>query len=342
MGLADMTNLRTKLFRFAALSAALIIVASACVWTGGVRAQQLGQLPPAPPPKKKADLVTTVDMVVLHAVVIDKHGVFINDLPPDSFKAYEDKVEQKLRVAKQEDMPVSVGLVIDNSGSMHEKRAKVNAAALTFVESSNPNDEAFVVNFNDDFYIDTQGDFTSDIKDMKDALEKIDARGSTALYDAIIGSLDHLKKAHKDKRVLLIITDGEDTASRSSLANAIREVQHSDVLLYAVGVFAKDESKREMRRARKALEDLTEASGGLAYFPEEVSDTTEICKQIAHDIRNQYTLAYYPTNVKLDGTFRTVQVDANAPHNGGKLVVRTRPGYFAKVSATPAGTKSGN
>jgi Ca-activated chloride channel family protein len=330
----EVMNARTKLARFAALSTALIVIASACAWTGGARAQQLGQLPPPPPPKHKADLTATVDMVVLHAVVIDKHGAFINNLPADAFRAFEDKAEQQLRVAKQEDMPVSVGLVIDNSGSMHDKRAKVNAAALTFVQTSNPNDEAFVVNFNDDYYIDTQGDFTSDIKDMKDALEKIDARGSTALYDAIIGSLDHLKKAHKDKRVLLVVTDGQDTASRKTLSDAIQEVQHSDVLIYAVGVFAKDEKGSTVRRARKALEDLAGASGGLAYFPEEVTDTEEICKQIAHDIRNQYTLAYYPTNMKLDGTFRTVMVEANAPHGGGKLTVRTRPGYFAKLSGT--------
>jgi Ca-activated chloride channel family protein len=333
MGGTESMNAKAKLVRFAALSAALIIVASACVWTGGARAQQIGQAPP-PPTKKKADLSTTVDMVVLHAVVIDKHGTFINNLPAGSFRAFEDKIEQQLRVAKQEDMPVSVGLVIDNSGSMHDKRAKVNAAALTFVQSSNPNDEAFVVNFNDDFYIDTQGDFTSDMKDMKDALEKIDARGSTALYDAIIGSLDHLKKAHKDKRVLLVVTDGQDTASRTTLAGTIEEVQHSDVLIYAVGVFAKDEKGSTVRRARKALEDLAGASGGLAYFPEEVSDTTEICMQIAHDIRNQYTLAYYPSNFKLDGTFRTVQVEANSPNGGGKLVVRTRPGYYAKLTGT--------
>ncbi|HEV3220650.1 MAG TPA: VWA domain-containing protein [Candidatus Acidoferrales bacterium] len=326
-------NGRNKLVRFATLGAGVIAIASACVWAGGARAQQLGQQPPEPATKKKADVVSTVDMVVLHAVVSDKRGVFVNNLPPESFRAFEDKVEQKLMVAKQEDMPVSVGLVIDNSGSMHDKRAKVNAAALTFVESSNPSDEAFVVNFNDDFYIDTQGDFTSDIKDMKDALEKIEARGSTALYDAIIGSLDHLKKARKDKRVLLVVTDGQDTASRSTLANVIREIQHSDVLVYAVGVFAKDETRSTVRKARKALEDIAESSGGLAYFPEEVSDTTDICKQIAHDIRNQYTLAYYPSNVKLDGTFRTVSVEATAP-KVGKLLVRTRPGYYAKLTGT--------
>jgi len=308
-----------------------MIVAAACAWTGEARAQQIGAQPPPPTPKK-ATMSVPVDMVVLHAVVLDKHGVFINNLPSNSFRLFEDKIEQKLQVARQEDMPVSMGLVIDNSGSMHEKRAKVNAAALTLVQASNPNDEAFVVNFNDDYYIDTQGDFTSDINDMKDALEKIDARGSTALYDAIIGSMDHLKKAHKDKRVLLVVTDGQDTASRNTLAQTIQEVQHSDVLIYAVGVFAKDEKGSTVRKARRALEDIAEATGGLAYFPEEVSDTEEICKQIAHDIRNQYTLAYYPTNLKLDGTFRTLQVVADSPTAGGRLTVRTRPGYYAKLS----------
>jgi VWFA-related protein len=324
-------NRKNKLVRFAALSVVVTAIASACIWTGGADAQQIGQAPPSPQ-KQKADVVMPVDMVVLHAVVTDKRGVMVNNLPPETFRAFEDKVEQKLEVARQEDMPVSVGLVIDNSGSMHDKRAKVNAAALTFVEASNPNDEAFVVNFNDDFYIDTQGEFTSDVKDMKDALEKIDARGSTALYDAIIGSLDHLKKAHKDKRVLLVVTDGEDTASRSTLANVVSEIQHSDVLVYTVGVFAKDEGKSTVRKARKALEDIAEASGGLPYFPEEVSDTIDICKQIAHDIRYQYTLAYYPTNFKLDGTYRSVMVEANAAKAGGKLIVRTRPGYYAKLT----------
>src|SRR5216683_1699610 len=150
---------------------------------------------------------------------------FADGLKSENFRVFEDKVEQKLSVFKREDVPVSMGLVIDNSGSMRDKRPRVNEAAITLVQASNPQDEAFVVNFNDDFYLDLDKDFTSSIPELKEALERIDSRGSTALYDAIIGSLDHLKKASKDKKVLLVVTDGEDNASRNSLEKMIREIQ---------------------------------------------------------------------------------------------------------------------
>ncbi len=327
------------------LGAALIILAitGVCVAHAGPQQQEqklppLSQAPPPPPSPnstgQKGNLKVDVELVALHAAVLDKRGVFVDGLPPDAFRVYEDKVLQKLSVAKQEDVPVSMGLVIDNSGSMFSKRAKVNAAALTFVKTSNPNDEAFVVNFNDDYYLDTEHDFTSNITEMKEALERIDARGSTALYDAIIGSLDHLKKAHRDKRVLLVITDGMDNASRHTLTETVNEVQHSDAIIYAVGLFGKEDKGATSRKARKALEDLADATGGLAFFPEAVEDTEAICTQIAHDIRNQYTLAYYPTHADRDGTFRTVQVMVTNPHGTGKLSVRTRTGYYAK-NASP-------
>jgi Ca-activated chloride channel homolog len=356
LSLANSYMKRPSFFRPIALSAALIILAVAGVSVGHAGAQQqtpqssqgqklppLSQPPPPPPSpntpgKQGPGLKIDVDLVALHAAVLDKRGVFVDGLPPDAFKVYEDKVLQKLSVARQEDVPVSMGLVIDNSGSMFSKRAKVNAAALTFVKTSNPEDEAFVVNFNDDYYLDTEHDFTSSIPEMKEALERIDARGSTALYDAIIGSLDHLKKAHRDKRVLLVVTDGMDNASRHTLTETVNEVQHSDALIYAVGLFGKDDKGREARTARKALNDLADATGGLAFFPEAVEDTEAICTQIAHDIRNQYTLAYYPTHFERDGTFRSVQVVATNPHGGGKLAVRTRTGYYAKTSSAK-GTK---
>jgi Ca-activated chloride channel family protein len=341
----------TRLGRSFSLSAALIVFAivGVCAAHAGAQQQQDQKLPPmnqGPPPppspnvpgKQGQGLKIDVDLVALHAAVLDKRGVFVDGLPPDSFKVYEDKVLQKLSVAKQEDVPVSMGLVIDNSGSMFSKRAKVNAAALTFVKTSNPEDEAFVVNFNDDYYLDTEHDFTSSIPEMKEALERIDARGSTALYDAIIGSLDHLKKAHRDKRVLLVVTDGMDNASRHTLTETINEVQHSDAVIYTVGLFGKEDKGATERKARKALQDLADATGGLAYFPEAVEDTESICTEIAHDIRNQYTLAYYPTHFERDGTFRTVQVAVTNPHGGGKLTVRTRTGYYAK-SSTKAATK---
>ena len=276
-----------------------------------------------------------VSLVVLHASVLNDRSVFVPGLLAENFRVIEDKVEQKLSVFKQEDVPVSFGLVVDNSGSMRDKRPQVNAAALTFVKTSNPQDEGFVVNFNDDYYLDTEHDFTSDLNEMKTALERIDARGSTALYDAVIGSLDHLKKGSRDKKVILVVTDGEDNASRHSLENTVEQAQRNDAVIYAVGVFSDDDIKhnhRAMKKARSALTQLANATGGLAFFPEDANDTESICTQIAHDIRNQYTLAYYSTNAARDGSFRSVQVEVIPPRGSGKLSVRTRAGYYAPRS----------
>jgi VWFA-related protein len=294
-----------------------------------------GQAPAPPQGEQRSgnySIQRDVNLVVLHASVVNQRGQFVPALPQTDFKVYEDKVEQMISVFRQEDVAVSMGLVIDNSGSMREKRPSVNAAALTLVKTSNPQDEAFVVNFNDDYYLDTVHDFTNDVTELNDALERIDARGSTALYDAVIGSLDHLKKGHKDKKVLLVITDGGDNASRKTLENAVQEAQRSDAIIYTIGLFG-DEKGSEIRKARKALTDLATATGGMPFFPENVEDTTAICTQIAHDIRNQYTIAYYPTNTARDGSFRSVAVMVAPPRGAGKLSVRTRSGYYAGTSS---------
>jgi len=299
--------------------------------------------PPPPPPEQQgtgnaqsgSHIKVDVNLVVLHTTVLDDRGKFVEGLAQDNFRVYEDKVEQKLSVFKREDIPVSMGLVIDNSGSMRDKRPRVNEAALTLVQNSNPQDEAFVVNFNDDFYLDLDKDFSNSIPELKEALERIDARGSTALYDAIIGSIDHLKKGKKEKKVLLIVTDGEDNTSRNSLEKTIREIQKTDTVIYTIGLLGQ-ESKRGAKNAKKALTEIALASGGLAYFPENVEDVHSICEQVAHDIRHQYTLGYYPSNATKDGTFRSVHVDVIPPHGKGKLVARTRNGYYAPGAARPA------
>ncbi|MBS1866363.1 MAG: VWA domain-containing protein, partial [Acidobacteria bacterium] len=221
-----------------------------------------------------------------------------------------------------------------------DKRARVNEAALTLVQTSNPNDEAFVVNFNDDYYLDLDKDFTSSIPELKEALERIDSRGSTAFYDALIGSMDHAKKGHKDKKVLLAVTDGEDNASRNTLEKTIREIQKSNVVIYTIGLFS-DEDKKNRKKATRALKEIADASGGIAYFPENVADVHNICEQVAKDIRNQYTLAYYPTNAKKDGTFRAVAVEVIPPRGRGKLSARTRNGYYAPIEPLATGASSG-
>jgi Ca-activated chloride channel family protein len=303
--------------------------------------------PPPPPPgqaagagNQGAGFKVEVNLVVLHTTVLDDRQRFADGLKQENFRVFEDKTEQKLSIFKREDVPVSMGLVIDNSGSMREKRPRVNEAAITLVEASNPRDEAFVVNFNDDFYLDLDKDFTSSISDLKEALERIDSRGSTALRDAIIGSLDHLKKGKKDKKVLLVVTDGEDNASHNSLEKTLREIQKTDTVIYTIGLLS-SEGKKEAKRAKKVLQEIATASGGVAYFPENVDDVHSICEQVAHDIRNQYILAYYPTNSRRDGSFRAVTVEVIPPRGRGKLVARTRNGYYAPGAPTPA-SASGN
>src|ERR1043166_4172172 len=247
----------------------------------GIMLGQIPSVPSAPPPPpgqgssgQESKIRVDVNLVVLHTTVIDDRGRFADGLKQDNFRVFEDKVEQKLSVFKREDIPVSMGLVIDNSGSMRDKRPRVNQAAITLVEASNPQDEAFVVNFNDDFYLDLDKDFTNSVPELKEALERIDSRGSTALYDAIIGSLDHAKKGSKDKKVLLIVTDGEDNTSHNSLEKTLREIQKTDAVIYTIGLLS-EESKKSAKRAKRALEEIAKASGGLAYFPESVDDVQD-------------------------------------------------------------------
>jgi Ca-activated chloride channel family protein len=300
--------------------------------------------PPPPPgtqqstqkPDQSHGIRVSTDLVVLHATVTDDHGQFVPGLKQTNFRVFEDKVEQKVSAFASEDVPVTLGLVIDNSGSMREKRAQVNAAALTFVRTSNPQDEVFVVNFNDEYYLDLNEDFTNDQRELNDALSRIDSRGSTALFDAVIGSLDHLKKGHRDKRVLLVITDGDDDASRKTLAYAVQAAQQSDAQIFAIGVFSdadRKSDKKMIRNSKKELTQLASVTGGEAYFPDSLEQVTAVCTQVAHDIRNQYTLGYYPTNTAKDGTFRQVAVQLIPPKDRSKLTVRTRTGYYAQKSA---------
>ena len=273
-------------------------------------------------------LSVETDLVVLHATVTNKDGRPVTDLLQDHFRIYEDKVEQKLKIFKQEDVPVSVGLLVDNSGSMRDKRRGVNTAALKFVRSSNPQDEVFIVNFNDESYLDT--DFTDNTKLLEEGLERIDSRGGTAFYDALHLALAHLtEKASWDKKVLLLITDGEDNASRITLEQLVQTVQHSNVMIYTMGLLG-GENSRSMRRAKRALENIAKASGGTTYFPKSLEDVQVIANDIADDIRNQYVLAYTPTNPLLDGKFRKVEVKLQAPRKYGRLNVRSRDGYYAE------------
>jgi Ca-activated chloride channel family protein len=267
-------------------------------------------------------------LVVCHTTVVDKNGHLVTDLPQSAFTVYENGATQPIKSFKREDVPVSMGLIIDNSGSMRDKRARVEAAATALAKDSNPQDEVFVVNFNDEAFLDNPHgkDFTSDIKEIEEALTRIDSRGGTAMRDAIRMSIDHEKeKAHRDKKVLVVVTDGNDNSSLISLENLVKASQQSGVLIYAVGLLSEEE-RREAKRAERALNALADATGGEAFFPKDVTDVERIAHQVAHDIRNQYTIVYTPSNQTMDGTYRQIKVTVKAP---GNPTVRTRSGYYA-------------
>ena len=266
-----------------------------------------------------------VDEVLLHATVVDDKQHIVTNLDRAAFSVFEDGKPQTIVSFHHEDIPVAMGIVIDNSGSMREKRAKVNQAALNLVRSSNPQDEVFVVNFNDEYYLDQ--DFTNDLLKLKEALEKIDAKGGTALYEAVVASADHLKRnARLERKVLFVVTDGEDNASRETLEQAVKQLQEENgPSVYAIGILGDEEHPK---RAKRALEILAQRTGGVAFFPKTLDEVDEISRQVAHDIRNQYTIGYKPTNPKVVGGFRQIRVDAKAKGHG-KLMVRTKSGYYA-------------
>ncbi len=280
-------------------------------------------------------LRTNVNEVVLNATVLDGHRL-VNNLTKNDFKVYEDGVPQTILSFQHTDLPVSMGLVIDNSGSMYKKRPAVNAAAVDLVQSSNPEDQAFVVNFSDEAFLDQ--DFTSSIAKLRDGLSHIDSRGGTALYDAIAASADHLvEEGKRPKQVLVVITDGDDNASTLSLEQTIRRVQDlSGPVIYSIGLLYGDEMTRgEVRHAKRALEMLSEETGGIAFFPKNLNQVDEIAKEVARDIRNQYTIGYRSTRPMSDPGFRRVEVTASAK-GMRKLTVRTRTGYFPSTPLTRA------
>jgi VWFA-related protein len=267
-------------------------------------------------------------LVVCQTTVTDKEGHLITSLPREAFQVFENGVPQAIKVFKREDVPVSIGLVIDNSGSMRDKRARVEAAALALVKDSNPEDEAFIVNFNDEAFLVTPPgqDFTSDTRELERLLKSIDSRGGTAMREAVRMAIEYVKsKGRKDKLALVAVTDGNDNESSVTLENLVRAAQQSDVMVYCVGLLG-GEAPGEAAKARRALNELAVATGGEAFFPADVAEVDRIAHQVARDLRNQYTIEYTPSNAAMDGSFRQIKIAVDAP---GNPVVRTRSGYWA-------------
>jgi Ca-activated chloride channel family protein len=275
--------------------------------------------------------------VRLNATVLDGQGRSVLDLNQDAFHVYEDGVPQTINSFRHEDLPVSLGILIDSSGSMYDKRAAVNQTSLDLIKLSNPQDEAFLVDFSWEAFIDT--DFTSDVAKLQEGLSYIKSSGGTAIYDALVASADYLSKnAKRPKQVLLVVTDGEDNASSATLETAIRRIQDLDgPTIYCIGLlFGSDTDKSEARHARRVLETLAEQTGGVAYFPKNIKEIDPIAAEVAQDIRTQYTIAYRSTKPPAEGGYRQIHVDAKAK-GYGKLQVRTRSGYFPHIANHPPG-----
>jgi VWFA-related protein len=287
---------------------------------------------PAPPVVRKEGegyvLHTDVEEVLLNCTVLDGTKL-VPDLKKENFQVLEDGVKQTLISFQHTDLPVSIAMVVDNSGSMASKRPSVNKSAMDLIEASNPDDEAFVVNFSEEAFLDQ--DFTSDVSKLRAGLSHIEARGATALYDAVVASADKLvADAKRPKQVLILITDGDDNASTGyNLEQTIRRVQQlSGPVIYSIGLlFGDDMPRSEAKNARKALELLSTETGGVAFFPKNIEQVDQIAAEVARDIRNQYTLGYHSTKPTTEPGFRRVEVTAEGK-SGGKLIVRTRTGYF--------------
>jgi Ca-activated chloride channel homolog len=321
-----------------AISAAAVCLLILSLTVTGQNSPKLQQAPGTPAQKSSDDapftLTQDVRRVLIPVSVTTKDGKTLDNLPQSSFQIFEDNVQQQINIFAHDDVPLSLGLVIDNSGSMRNKRQRVNSAALTFVRESNPEDETFIVDFDDEALLRQQ--FTGSMADLVDALSDINTQGETAMNDAIYVSLDYMKKGSREKKALLVITDGEDNKSKYGINRLMEHIRESkDVTIYSIGLLEENDERGGLfgkSPAKKAKDDLTkisEMTGGEAYFPKSIDEVTEICKKIARDLRNQYTIGYSPTNTKNDGGNRAIRVTVTPPAGITKINVRARSGYTA-------------
>jgi Ca-activated chloride channel homolog len=270
-----------------------------------------------------------VDLVVLQATVHDGKGRLAPDLRAQDFAAYEDGVRQSIQVFRHEDIPVTVGLVVDHSGSMRSKLREVIAAAQTFVRASSPADEMFVVNFNEQVSLGLPAvmRFTNVADELARAISKAPTTGKTALYDAVVEAQVRLRGGRREKKVLIVISDGGDNASSHSLAEVLKIAGESNAVVYTIGIFDDQDADRNPAVLRR----LARTTGGEAFFPKELTEVVAICDSIARDIRSQYTLGYLSSNPARPGAWRAIRMAAQTGGKG-KLMVRTRSGYFAGES----------
>jgi Ca-activated chloride channel family protein len=313
-----------------ALTAAFVILISGPLSAGAQSTAGTTQVQqPKPGSSGAYTLYVDAEEVVLNCTVLDSKGELVNDLTKSDFKVFEDKALQKVISLQHQDTPVSIGLLVDNSGSMSTKRVAVAAAALDLVRASNPQDETFVINFSDQAYLDQ--DFTSDLDKLQHGLSHLSQSGGTALYDTVVTAADKMERsATRPRKVLIVITDGDDNASKLTLENATHRVQDMQgPIIYSIGLlFGGDKS----RHAKRDLQTLSSETGGIAFFPATLKDVDSVAAEVARDIRNQYAVAYHSPQASMGG-YHTVKVETHTLGHA-KLTVYTRSGYRSKQASS--------
>jgi Ca-activated chloride channel homolog len=300
------------------------------VWPCLATAQSV--TPPAPSGDQQFRFSTSVQMVVLQVTVLSSKGAFVRGLRQSNFSVSENAQPQTIQLFSHNDSPVAIGLVIDNSGSMRRKHTAVLAAAKAFARNSNPNDQLFVINFNEKvtFGLPHSESFSANSRDLERAIHTAERGGKTALFDALETGLSHIHELHQDKKALILISDGGDNASSHTLDQIIDDATNSDVVIYTIGLFGNNEDLTSPAFMKR----ISEVTGGEAFLPKRPSQAANNCKRIAQTIRTEYTLGYAPSDVQSDGKFRTIQVNVMAKVKD-KLIARTRSGYTPQPMPTP-------
>jgi len=304
--------------RAVVVSVSLLVIASAVAW-GQLNGQAIAKA------EEPSDFTirTTSRLVLLDVSVKDAAGGFVSGLSKDNFKIYENGRLQQITQFANADIPVTVGIAVDEIGSMRSKRPEVVTAALVFNQASNPMDETFIVNFNEKPRRGLPDDvlFSDDVQQLRRALYQGQPEGRTALYDAIEMSLNQLEFGRRDKKTLVVISDGGDNHSQHKLEDVTRDVLRSVATIYTIGIYDEDDPESN----EGVLKKLAQVSGGAFYHPRTLDEIVPICRQIAKDIRTRYTIGYVPS---AEGKAeRHIKVVASAPDHP-KLVVRTRTSYI--------------
>ena len=273
-----------------------------------------------------------VELILVNVTVLNKNGGFVSNLDKGNFQIDEDHIPQEIKVFQHGDVPVTVGLVIDSSSSMRSKRTEVIAAAMAFVELMNPQDQIFIVSFNEHPKLQLpEGKlFSNEPIELRSALNQSIPAGQTALYDALVLAFNHLNKGHHEKKALLIVSDGGDNASQYRFNQVLDMAQKSKATLYTIALISPEDPEQNPT----VLKKISSISGGEFFSPSSVLEVANLCRRIAHDIRNQYTLGYTSSNLTRDGTFRSIKVIVNSP-GANKFQVRAREGYLAAKEGAP-------